>query len=453
MLNFETRLGPDFGDNPPSYPTTGVVPEWYRDAKLGFFIHWGLYSVPAWGTPTGDRNVAVEDAYAHHQYAEWYGNTVRIPGSPTWEHQQDTFGAGTNYEDLADLWDARAFDASAFVGSLVEAGARYVVPTTKHHEGFCLWDTQTTPFNAVNRGPKRDLISEIAAATRAAGQRFGVYFSGALDWHVSDFPPIESDTDLFRFRRNDERFARYSAAQLEELIEKFDPDILWNDIDWPDGGKGHEPYAVAALLERYFARIPHGVVNDRWGVPYHGYITREYRHVDDIIVEPWESTRGLGFSFGYNQVEGPEHTLAGDALVRLLVDVVSKNGNLLINVGPRADGSIPELQQQSMRSMGRWLALNGEAIYGTRHWVRAGERDRPVSYTQNAGQLFVQGTEPSHGTIELPAEYVAGSPVHWLSGGAAEVVPATPSTAARVTVPEATRGEPVAVVVITDPLA
>src|SRR6185369_11771294 len=102
---------------------------------------------------------------------------------------------------------------SAFVGSLVDAGARYVIPTTKHHEGFCLWDTATTPFNAAKRGPKRDLISEIAAETRAKGQRFGVYFSGALDWHVSDFPPIESDTDLFRYRRNDERFARYSAAQ------------------------------------------------------------------------------------------------------------------------------------------------------------------------------------------------------------------------------------------------
>lgn len=455
MLNFETRVGPDFGSSGPVYPSA-AVPEWYRDAKLGFFVHWGLYSVPAWGTPTGTRNVPAEDAYAHHQYAEWYGNTVRIEGSPTWERHQDVFGTGTNYEDLADLWDANAFDPSAFVGSLVDAGARYVIPTTKHHEGFCLWDTATTPFNAAKRGPKRDLISEIAAETRAAGARFGVYFSGALDWHVSDFPPIESDTDLFRYRRNDERFARYSAAQLEELIERFAPDILWNDIDWPDGGKGHDPYAVAALLERYLEKIPHGVVNDRWGVPYHGFITREYRHVEDIIEQPWESTRGLGFSFGYNQVEGPEHTLSGDALIRLLVDVVSKNGNLLINVGPRADGSIPELQQQSMAAMGSWLRGNGEAIYGTRPWVRAGDAAQAVSYTQKDGQLFVQASDPTQGTAALPAEFRAGTTVHWLGAGGsqpAEVLPATPGVPARLAVPDALRGEAVAVAVLADPLA
>lgn len=455
MLNFEERVGPDFGTDGPKYPTAGV-PEWYRDAKLGFFVHWGLYSVPAWGTPTGTRNVPAEDAYAHHQYAEWYGNTVRIKGSPTWERHQDEYGTGTSYEDLAELWNADGFDPSAFVGSLVDAGARYVIPTTKHHEGFCLWNTDTTPFNAVKRGPKRDLISEIAAETRAAGARFGVYFSGALDWHVSDFPPIESDTDLFRYRRNDERFARYSAAQLEELIDRFEPDILWNDIDWPDGGKGHDSYAVAAFLERYLARIPHGVVNDRWGVPYHGFLTREYRHVENIIDEPWESTRGLGFSFGYNQAEGPEHTLSGQALIRLLVDVVSKNGNLLINVGPRADGSIPELQQQSMAAMGSWLRANGDAIYGTRSWVRAGDAANAVSYTQNDGRLFVQGTDPAAGELALPAEYVAGERVHWLTASgseAAEVLAAEPGRTARLVVPESLRGEAVAVAVLANPLA
>lgn len=455
MLNFETRVGPDFGDNGPKYPAPGV-PDWYRDAKLGFFVHWGLYSVPAWGTPTGTRDVPAEDAYMHHQYAEWYGNTVRIKGSPTWERHQDVYGTGTNYEDLAELWQADAFDPKAFVGSLVDAGARYIIPTTKHHEGFCLWDTETTGFNAAKRGPKRDLIAEIARETRAAGQRFGVYFSGALDWHVSDFPPIESDTDLFRFRRNDERFARYSAAQLEELIARFDPDILWNDIEWPDGGKGHEPYAVAALLERYLARIPHGVVNDRWGVPYHGFVTREYREIDEIIEKPWESTRGLGYSFGYNSEEGPEHTLSGDALIRLLVDVVSKNGNLLINVGPRADGSIPELQQQSMAALGEWMRRNGDTIYGTRPWVRAGEAGKAVSYTRKDGSLFVHAVDPSQGEVALPAEFAEGTAVHWLGAdGSAqvEVLAATPSAGARLVIPESLRGSAVAVAALADPLA
>ncbi len=414
MLNFETRVGPDFSANPPIYPVN-EVPQWYRDAKLGFFIHWGLYSVPAWATAHGEGGVPTEDAYAHHQYAEWYGNTVRIPGSPSWVRHQETYGTGTSYEDLAEHWDAGNFDATEFVGKLRAAGAQYIVPTTKHHEGFCLWDTETTAFNAARRGPKRDLIAELGDATRAAGARFGVYFSGALDWHVSDFPPIESDTDLFRYRRNDERFARYSAQQLEELVAKFSPDILWNDIEWPDGGKGTEEYSVAALLRRYFDAVPDGVVNDRWGVPYHGFLTREYRHVENIIEQPWESTRGLGYSFGYNQDEGPEHSLSGQALIRLLVDVVSKNGNLLINVGPRADGTIPELQEAAMTAMGAWLEINGDAIYGTRPWTRPGDDlgGSPISYTTKGSELFVLATDPAAGFITLPIELRSVTEVSW----------------------------------------
>lgn len=269
-----------------------------------------------------------------------------------------------------------------------------------------------------------------------------MYFSGALDWHVSDFPPIESDTDLFRFRRNDAWFARYAAAQLEELVERFAPDLLWNDIEWPDGGKGHEDYALAALLQRYFDRVPHGVVNDRWGVPYHGFLTREYMDIRGIQPEVWESTRGLGFSFGYNAAETPEHTLAGDALVRLLVDVVAGNGNLLINVGPRADGTIPELQHKSMRTLGRWLAANGEAVYGTRPWLRASEQHgAPVRYTSADGAVFVHALEPSIGELALPDE-LAGGAVSWVGAvgaGTTEVYDA------HVAIPDVLRGEPVAV--------
>lgn len=437
MLRFETRTGPDFGDAAPTYRKTGVVPDWYRDAKLGFFIHWGLYSVPAWATAHGPGGVPVEDAYTHHQYAEWCGNTVRIPGSPTWQYHQDTFGTGTSYEDLAEHWSADGFDADAFVRRLVDAGAQYVIPTSKHHEGFCLWGTATTGFNAVARGPRRDLIAELHDATRRAGARFGLYYSGALDWHVADFPPIESDTDLFRFRRHDERFSRYAAAQLEELVDRFAPDVLWNDIEWPDGGKGREDYAVAALLERYFDKVPEGVVNDRWGVPYHGFLTREYMAIDEIVESPWEATRGLGFSFGYNRAEGEEQTLSGAELIRLLVDVVSKNGNLLINVGPRADGSIPELQAASMAELGRWLRAHGEAIHGTRPWVRFGDGD--VRYTTKGGTVYAL-LDPAVGELPVP-HGLAGRRLRWL-GADGEVDVAAGD---RVAVPHLVRDEPVAV--------
>lgn len=332
-----------------------------------------------------------------------------------------------------------AFDADAFVAELVDAGAKYIIPTTKHHEGFCLWGTQTTGFNAVDRGPRRDLISELHGATRRAGARFGVYFSGALDWHVGDFPPIQSDTDLFRFRRNDPAFAEYAAAQLSELVERFAPDVLWNDIEWPDGGKGREPYAVAALLHRYFSAIPDGVVNDRWGVPYHGFLTREYTHVPEILPHPWESTRGLGYSFGYNQAEDERHSLSGVELIRMLVDVVSKNGNLLINVGPAADGSIPELQRAAMRELGGWLAANGEAIYGTRPWHRFGEAvGVPRRYTRSAAGTHMVVLDPAAGEADLPAE-LAGLDARW-AGGEPAVRAIGSDGVTRVQIPDALRG-------------
>lgn len=445
MMNFEKRIGPDFGADAPRYPSV-EVPDWYRDAKLGFFVHWGLYSVPAWAVQHGEGvDIPTEDAYAWHQYAEWYGNTVRIAGSPTWERHQKLFGPGTSYEDLADRWDATSFDADAFVAELVGAGAKYIVPTTKHHEGFCLWGTETTGFNAVARGPRRDLIAEFHAATRRAGARFGVYYSGALDWHVSDFPPIESDTDLFRHRRNDGAFSRYAAAQLEELVERFSPDLLWNDIDWPDGGKGREQYGVAAILDRYFRAVPDGVVNDRWGVPFHGFLTREYTDIPEIIPEPWESTRGLGYSFGYNQAEDARHSLSGAELIRLLVDVVAKNGNLLINVGPAADGSIPELQRAAMRELGEWLRTNGDTIYGTRPWIRMGERaGAPRRYTTSSEGVHIHALDPGVGEVELPAELSSSADLRWSDGTVTETMRTT-GGAVIARIPEVLRAEPVAV--------
>lgn len=444
---FETRTGPDFGDAAPVYPAADV-PEWYRDAKLGFFVHWGLYSLPAWAPAHPPGGVPVEDAYAHHQYAEWYANTVRIPGSPTWRRHQELYGTGSSYEDLADRWDADGFDADAFVGELVGAGARYVVPTTKHHDGFCLWGTDTTTFNAVRRGPRRDLIAEFHDATRRAGARFGVYYSGALDWHVGDFPPIESDTDLFRFRRHDEAFARYAGAQLDELVTRFRPDVLWNDIEWPDGGKGHEDYALAALFRRYFDTVPDGALNDRWGVPRHGYLTREYTHVDGVLDTPWESTRGLGYSFGYNQAEDATHSLSGAALIRLLADVVSKNGNLLINVGPRADGSIPELQLAAMRELGAWLRRDGAAVYGTRPWVRASEEvGAPRAYTAAAGVVNAIALDPAAGVLELPPELADGDG-RWGDGSPA-VLERRADGRVDAVIPDALRGEAAVALAVT----
>lgn len=443
MMRFEQRTGPDLGEAAPAYPEH-AVPDWYRDAKLGFFIHWGIYSVPAWAET--EATTAVEDAYKHHRYAEWYGNTVRIPGGGARALQEERYGAGTSYEDLADRWVVGDGAVERLMEQIAATGAQYVIPTTKHHDGFCLWDTTTTPFNAVARGPKRDLIAAIHDETRRRGMRFGVYFSGAHDWHVADFPPIESDTDLFRHRRNDATFARYAAEQLGELVDRFQPDVLWNDIDWPDGGKGDDAFGVAALLRHYFERVPHGTVNDRWGVPLHGFHTREYMHVDGIPEHPWESTRGLGRSFGINEAEGADESLSGEALVRLLVDVVARGGNLLINVGPRADGTIPDVQAAAMRELGDWMREHGSSLLGSRPWLRV-EEGANWRVVRHEGSVHLLALDPASGVVHVPTE-LAGAHWRWSDGSEAER--RDESERAMLVVPTALAGLPVAVAVTED---
>ena len=203
MISFDDRHGPEDAAPATAYPRLSV-PDWYRDAKLGVFVHWGLYSVPAWADVLDRHDVTAENAYARHQYAEWYANTVRIEGSPTRERHERLYGVGHSYEDFADDWDPAVDAVPGIVDLARRAGARYVVPTTKHHDGFCLWDSATTPFTAARRGPGRDLIAQFSAAVREAGLRLGLYYSGAHDWHASEFPPLTSNDELFALRRNDE---------------------------------------------------------------------------------------------------------------------------------------------------------------------------------------------------------------------------------------------------------
>lgn len=397
MLNFELRTGPVFSPAP-RYPDV-TVPDWWRDMKLGVFVHWGIYSVPAWAEVYDGSYIPPEQSYAHHHYAEWIGNTMRIPGSLAAEYVAEKYGFGTSYEDLADHFDASLFDATAIMRTFRSIGAGYVIPTAKHHDGFCLWDTQTTPFNAVNRGPKRDLISEFVRAARAADLRVGLYYSGALDWHVSDFPAIQSNRELFVYRRNDVAFAKYCAEQLGELISTFRPDILWNDIEWPDAGKGVDDFGLAALLRDYLAQVPSGVVNDRFGIPVHGHLTREYSDVEEIIDHPWEATRGLGASFGYNQQESNEHVLSAPELVKLLAHTVARNGNLLLNIGLDAAGRIPEIYIPTLNGLAWWMDAHGDAVIGTRPYRGLGEPNNHWAAVTKNDEVFIYLMQPETGEI------------------------------------------------------
>jgi len=344
------------------------LPKWFDDAKLGIFIHWGLYSVPAWAPPTGELGkVDFKTWFINNPYAEWYMNTVRIPDSPTYKHHLEKYGAGFDYLDFVPQFnqEVRKWKAEEWAALIKEAGARYVVLTTKHHDGFTLWPSRiVNPHRKPDRqGSQRDLVGELTAAVRAQGMKMGLYYSGGLDWSFEP-GPIKTVGDLMKTVPQSEEYAKYADAHWRELIERYQTDVLWNDINYPKKGD------LLNIFAEYYNRFPEGLINNRFGVEFADFTTPEYAKYDKITEKKWESCRGLGYSFGYNQAEGPEHVLSADQLVDLLVDITSKNGNLLLNIGPRPDGSISDIQKDRLRALGKWLAQNGEAIYGTRPWIR-----------------------------------------------------------------------------------
>ncbi|SEE93556.1 alpha-L-fucosidase [Ruania alba] len=333
------------------------LPAWFARAKLGIFIHWGAYSVPAWAEPIGALGEIADDDtwFAHNPYAEWYLNTIRIDGSPAQQHQVSEYGDAP-YDDFLDRWTADKFDPADWARLFERVGAAYVVPTTKHHDGIALWDAPGTgERNTVHRGPRRDLVGAIADAVRAEGLRFGVYYSGGLDWSITDFPPHRSGTDVHSLRPRDLEYHRYALAHVQDLIDRYRPDVLWNDIEWPDEGKFTGPGGLHQLFVDYFASNPDGVVNDRWGDTYYDVATTEYSAMsENEAKEVWENNRGLGWSFGYNRLETAEHSLDAAGLAKHWVDVVSKGGRLLVNVGPTAEGLIPPMQRASLEGFGSW---------------------------------------------------------------------------------------------------
>ena len=347
------------------------LPQWYAGAKLGIFIHWGLYSVPGWAPLSHpEHDFATVDYIKNDPYAEWYLNAMRIPGSPTQAYHREHYGANFSYYDFAPIFnrESKKWNPEGWAKIFHDAGARYVVLTTKHHDGFTLWPSTTVnpnpsiPLN--ERHAERDIVGELTAAVRNEGMKMGLYYSGGYDWTFNS-GPIETPMDYDRVKPEQQAYGDYAFAQIHELINRYHPSVLWNDIDWPKTGR---PLQVEA---DYYNAVPDGVVDDRFGIKHADFISPEYQKLDKISAEKWEECRGLGQSFGYNRAEGEAQTIAPADLIALLVDIVSKNGNLLLDVGPEDDGAIPPVQMERLKALGAWLKQNGEAIYDTVPWQRA----------------------------------------------------------------------------------
>ena len=343
------------------------VPAWFEDAKLGIFIHWGIYSVPAFAPPSEQFGKLSEtEFFKRNPYAEWYFNSMRIQGSETQAHHEKTYGKDFDYYRFGETFNREVarWDAAAMAEIFRSVHARYVVLTTKHHDGFTLWPSEVKNPHRPDAHATRDLVGELTTAVKARGLRMGFYYSGGIDW---SFHPVLIDGP----KEGSEvtpggDYADYADAHLRELIAKYQPAILWNDIRYPQAS------GLMRIVADFYNANPEGVINNRWGrwMP-HDFTTAEYKVHPTIVAEKWEANRGIGNSFGYNIAEGPEHLLSVDELVDSFIDIVSKNGNLLLNVGPRADGTISEMQLERLRGLGRWLDVNGEAIFGTRPWVDA----------------------------------------------------------------------------------
>lgn len=383
-----------------------VIPDWYHDAKFGIFIHWGLFSVPAFAPPSRQDITEMQaeqglDYIKASPYAEWYLNSMKFKGYPTWEHHLKTYGQEYAYDNFQEIFERESakMNPAGWARLFSEAGARYVVMVTKHHDGYLLWPSEYPNPLKPDYFSKRDLVGELTEAVRAEGLKMGFYYSGVFDWTFIDEPLGDAFSFMLNFGQGSQ-YSDYAKNHYLELINRYKPSILWNDIGAP------YDLDVREIQAYFYNQIEDGVTNDRWlqlNIPenpeelaelkatmtsgdvdrtnafrrlrkarfHRDFTTPEYRTYDEIRELKWETTRGIGRSFGYNRIETEEDMLSSRELIHMLVDVVSKNGNLLLNVGPMADGTIPEMQLKPLRELGKWLQSNGDAIYSTRPWVRA----------------------------------------------------------------------------------
>lgn len=395
--------------------TRHPVPAWFQDAKLGIFIHWGLYSVPAWAPPSGELGkVDMSKWFYQNPYAEWYLNSIRLRESASYKHHVETYGADFDYYRFAETFNKQVekWRPEAWADLFQKTGARYAVLTTKHHDGFTLWPSRVpNPKRPGGLQVKRDLVGELTTAVRGKGLKMGLYYSGGLDW-TFETRPIAKMADLRATIPQTEDYGRYADAHWRELMDRYQPSILWNDIGYPQTAH------VEQLFADFYNRTPDGLVNNRFSAPHFDATTPEYARYDKITEKKWESCRGLGFSFGYNQVEGPEHVIASDKLIAMLIDITSKNGNLLLNIGPKPDGSISEIQMDRLRALGGWLSINGEGIFGSRPWIRPSSGEN-IRFTRKGDSIYAFLLQrPQGSTVTIPQVLASdGMKVQVLGGG------------------------------------
>ena len=364
------------------------APDWYKDAKFGIFIHWGVYSVPAFGNEWYPRNMYRKDSDEYKHHIATYG-------------PQDKFG----YKDFIPMFKAEHFDPAAWAHLFKESGAKYVVPVAEHHDGFAMYDSGLSDWTAAKMGPKRDIVGDLAKAVRAEGLHFGAsthrvehnFFLGVGRTIPSDindpkyaafYGPAHTWLEARRGTPLGNDFTYVSSAWADdwlarssEIVEKYHPDIMY--FDWWIGQPSIRPNLTRFAAFYYNASLKYGdhvgVINYKdWAIEEHSAVLDlERGQLGEIRPLYWQTDTSISNkSWGYiknDTFKSPQF------VVQQLIDIVSKNGNLLLNIGPKPDGTIPDEVQQVLRDVGSWLAVNGDAIYGTRPWRVYGEGPTQVA--------------------------------------------------------------------------
>jgi len=359
------------------------TPQWWQEAKFGIFIHWGVYAVPAYAP--------VDEANVYAKYSEHYDNRIRTKNAAFTNFHARTYGDRTAYADFAAQFRAQHFDPDQWAGLFKRSGARYVVLTSKHHDGFALWPSAFSPrWNSQVLGAHRDLAGDLSAAVKRSGLHMGFYYS-LLEWGN----PLYAKETIGRW------VAEMNMPQMKELVTRYSPEIVWTDGEWDFSDDELRSVDFLAWLYNESPVKDTVVVNDRWGKKtrgkHGGHYTTEYDLVhsgsalDTQFVHPWEECRGIGGSFGFNRFETTAHYMTSAQCVETLIEKVSRGGNLLLNIGPQADGLIPVIMQERLLDMGRWLDVNGEAIYATTAWQHRPKnmRETKVYFTKKPDALYV----------------------------------------------------------------
>jgi alpha-L-fucosidase len=379
------------------------VPQWFRDGKFGIMMHWGLYSVAA---------------YHNEWYVKYiYGNA----GIRNWHIKN--FGSldEHGYITLADKF-ATKFDPEQWADLFKKSGAMYIMPTAEHHDWFSLWDSQANRWNAARIGPKRDLIGELAKAVRAKGLKFGVSNHSIEHYtFINQRPPADMKSDLDDPRYADFYWVDHSDQKLEEflklwviknyeLIDKYQPDMLW--FDNGINGRQYDPIKLK-VAAYYYNRAKQWGKEVSISTKSEAYLAgsimdyeRQGRAPKQLTDYVWQPDDPIGPTFGYTTANRGEDRTADMSVgrpgsyVALIVQNVSRNGNYLLNISPRGDGTIPENQQQVLLEIGKWLGTNGEAIYGTRPWTRSEEGS--IHFTTKGDTLYAIALRwPADGTAEI----------------------------------------------------